>query len=62
MGGVKQQWMAEEAILLIDGRDAGYLNLRVAWQAEAMPEDSALEIKLGDHEARMSYREMLDGV
>ena len=62
MGGVKQQWMAEEAILLIDGRDAGYLNLRVAWQAQAMPEDSALEIKLGDHVARMSYREMLDGV
>ena len=62
MGGVKQQWMAEEAVLLIDGRGDGYLNLRVAWKAEAMPEDAEMEIRLGDHRAQMSYREMLAGV
>jgi hypothetical protein len=62
LGGVSQQWMAEEAILFIDGRDEGFLNLRLAWKAEVMPEDALVAIEMGDHVARMSYRELWDGV
>ena len=62
MGGLNQQWMAERAILVVDGRLDELLNLRLAWKATDLAEEAELEVMLGDKKARLSYQELLAGV
>lgn len=62
LGGLDQQWMEDEAVLIIDGRDDGFLNLRVAWKAPDLPEEAEIDLQLGPQRARLSYKELLAGV
>lgn len=63
LGGEHEQWMGDEAKLWIEGRENGFLNLRVAWLAPALePADAALALTLAGRTARVTYPEMLAGV
>ena len=61
-GGEHAQWMAEEARLLIEGREAGFLNLRLLWHAPAWDQSHPVEIVIGEHRALLTYREAAAGI
>ncbi len=62
MGGEHAQWMAEEARLLIEGRETGYLNLRLRWVAPALGPDHPVDIELAGRTARVAYADLLAGL
>ena len=62
LGGEHQQWMAEEAIMIVEGRESGWLNLRFGWRAPTLPPEGRIEVLLGEYRAVVDAQTMFDGV
>ncbi len=62
LGGEHQQWMAEEAVLLVEGRESGYVNLQFGARAPALPPEGKVVIAWGDLRTTVEAQVMLAGV
>ncbi len=61
-GGEGAHWIGDEAVVLMDGRRGGFLNLRTQWVAPDFGPDHPLEIQVGEHRARLDYEAMSQGI
>lgn len=62
MIGESRQWMAEEAVLIIEGRTSGFMNLQLAGRAPALPPEGRILVALGDFTAEVEFDEMMAGI
>lgn len=62
LGGEHQQWMAEEAVLLVEGRESGYVNLQFGARAPALPPEGKVVIAWGELRTTVEAQVMLAGV
>jgi hypothetical protein len=60
--GERRQWMADEAVLIIEGRESGFMNLRFARRAPALPPEGKIRIALGDFAAEVESEKLIAGI
>jgi len=60
--GEHRQWIADEGVLIVEGRDSSFLNLQFSGRAPTLPPEGQVEIELGDFRTTVNAQTMLEGV